>query len=46
MICKDFTWCSYNILNSLKCIRNKKVMKFKNRRGPKKKKEKKMCFVS
>jgi hypothetical protein len=34
---KNFRWCSYNTLNHLKWIRIKKVMRFENRRGVKKK---------
>jgi hypothetical protein len=44
---RSLRWCSYSILNSFKWIKNKKVMKFESRRGPKrKKKQKKKHFVS
>jgi hypothetical protein len=36
----NFKWHSYNILNHLKWRRNKKVMRFENKRGPKRKKGK------
>ncbi len=40
----EFQLCSYNILNRLKWIGNKKIMRFESRRGPKRRKMKKTVF--
>jgi hypothetical protein len=41
---QNFKWCFYNTSNHLKWVRNKKIMKFKNGKGPKEKKKKKMFY--
>ncbi len=41
---KNFRWCFYNILNCLKWMRNKKVMRFEIKKDPKRKKNIKNAF--